>query len=177
MGWKKYSKGTTKDNLVKAGVILGCVCALCVIIPIAIPIAAGARCYKIGKSYHARHSYLRTKKKKDLHPVSPELRRELTLVQSQPVKNARFRLPKMRTKHPTDPGQAESLLLTLLPAELRLCIWEMVLEGQDVRVMEWSPHIRAPVQPQHWWAVVRTCRQVYVRHSLVTPQQTEETQD
>ena len=172
MGSKKYPK-VTKDGLVIAGLILGCVCAICVILPIAIPIAAGSSCYQIGKAYHARHSYLRTKKKKDLHPVSPELRRELTLVQSQPAKNTRFRLLKKRTKYPTDPGQAESLLLTLLPAELRLSIWEMVLEGQEVRVMEWSPHFRAPAQPQHWWAVVRTCRQVYVCPSLDTLQQTQ----
>jgi hypothetical protein len=53
--------------------------------------------------------------------------------------------------------QDQSLLFAKLPIELRLRIWELVLDGNEIKIS----YRYYPKRPVNWWSISKTCLRAY----------------
>lgn len=144
--------------------------ALSPCILILLPILGPAAIVKKVKSKFLAIKAERVRKAHELK-AAPRLRkRALTLPLPEDVyKRGGKTSLGMRKSRQSTSDQRQSLLITKLPIELRTEIWRLVFGYTTVEIKPWFGHVAQPRRPPHWWAIVKTCRMMYVHYQHLVP--------
>ena len=95
-------------------------------------------------------------------PVLAPRKRALTLplIEQEP-KHEHIKFMLGRVRRQTTDSQSNSMLFTRLPPEVRLIIWNMLLDGTEITIEKWWSVTPLQKRPVQWWAIARTCRLAY----------------